>query len=282
MGIRFACHHCKEPLHLKDFLAGKRGKCPSCQKSFRIPMHSADYSLPIEDGTDTSVGTPTPIAGRTISEKERLRSNESPVALANTKVNVSSLSTKPSSQSRPADTKQADAPKQTSKPSSTSPNVASSPKRLPHAIEAAPNAQWFVRPPSGGQYGPADGDLLVQWCRENRVTIESLIWREGQSQWVTAGQLLPELFAVHADASPSKSGPPPLPTSMSSGLAIESGSPLGHGGSPEVSGSTIALTNRPIQKKVQQSRKQWVIISILATVCLCLFAGLILVLLIQK
>lgn len=48
MGIRFHCHHCDVELHVKDFQAGKRGRCPSCAGAFRIPLSDADKSLPPE------------------------------------------------------------------------------------------------------------------------------------------------------------------------------------------------------------------------------------------
>ncbi|QDV68583.1 hypothetical protein Poly24_22930 [Rosistilla carotiformis] len=42
---------------------------------------------------------------------------------------------------------------------------------------------WYVRPPSGGQYGPAGGALMQQWIQEHRVVPGSLVWRDGWSQW---------------------------------------------------------------------------------------------------
>lgn len=47
MGIRFACHSCKHALHVKDFLGGKRGKCPDCGISFQIPSSDAPTSIPV-------------------------------------------------------------------------------------------------------------------------------------------------------------------------------------------------------------------------------------------
>jgi hypothetical protein len=56
-----------------------------------------------------------------------------------------------------------------------------------------PGAQWYVRPPAGGQYGPASGEILRTWIAENRVTASTLIWRDGWPQWRTARETLPEL-----------------------------------------------------------------------------------------
>lgn len=53
--------------------------------------------------------------------------------------------------------------------------------------------QWFVRPPAGGQYGPASGETIRTWITENRVTGSTLIWRDGWPQWRAARDSLPEL-----------------------------------------------------------------------------------------
>jgi hypothetical protein len=37
MSIKFKCPHCKKPLSVKDQLAGKRAKCPACDKVLTIP-----------------------------------------------------------------------------------------------------------------------------------------------------------------------------------------------------------------------------------------------------
>lgn len=56
-----------------------------------------------------------------------------------------------------------------------------------------PGSLWHVRPPAGGQYGPASGAVLRTWIAENRVTGSTLIWRDGWSQWRSARETLPEL-----------------------------------------------------------------------------------------
>lgn len=45
MGIRFECLHCGHSLHVKDFLAGKRGICPHCQGRIEIPNRPGAESL---------------------------------------------------------------------------------------------------------------------------------------------------------------------------------------------------------------------------------------------
>ena len=52
---------------------------------------------------------------------------------------------------------------------------------------------WYVRPPSGGQFGPAAGDLMRTWLSEGRVSADSLVWREGWRDWQEAGTVFPKL-----------------------------------------------------------------------------------------
>lgn len=61
------------------------------------------------------------------------------------------------------------------------------------AIAESPLATWFVRPPSGGQFGPARGEVMRKWLTEGRVTSDSLVWREGWADWLPATEVFPQL-----------------------------------------------------------------------------------------
>jgi hypothetical protein len=76
-------------------------------------------------------------------------------------------------------------------------------------IAEAPAAIWYVRPPTGGQFGPARGDVMRKWVSEGRVSVDSLVWREGWPDWKNAGQLFPNL--AQASASGQSAGPAALP-----------------------------------------------------------------------
>ena len=52
---------------------------------------------------------------------------------------------------------------------------------------------WYVRPPSGGQFGPASAELMRSWLAEGRVSADSLVWREGWRDWLEAGTVFPKL-----------------------------------------------------------------------------------------
>lgn len=63
----------------------------------------------------------------------------------------------------------------------------------PDPIAEAPNAVWYVRPPSGGQFGPAAGDVMRSWIGEGRVSADTLVWREGWRDWQEASAVFPNL-----------------------------------------------------------------------------------------
>ena len=128
MGIRFFCPHCQGKLHVKSFLAGKRGICPHCEGSLRIPEASQ---------------------------------------------------------------------------------------------ESPGESFWYVRPPDGGEYGPAETPLMDSWLAEGRVAANALVWRTGWPEWQEAASVFPGLFipkraAVTEDSiSPPLSPPPPAFTGPS-------------------------------------------------------------------
>jgi hypothetical protein len=206
MGIHFSCHLCNHSLHVKDFQAGKRGKCPNCNGSFRIPAKDSDFSLALEEslsgGASTLVAEPKSMLASKSKAQGRSSSNV-PVMDPISDSRSDHYTTETTSKFR-QETK-SDAAK-TSPPAPVS--------DIPPSLMPALEARWFVRPPSGGQYGPAPTRLLVEWIAERRVTADSLLWSEGMSQWQSAIQALPELFSNSpADLSlPSVSATPLAPS----------------------------------------------------------------------
>lgn len=161
MGIRFACHVCEQKLNIKSDLAGRRGICPSCSGRFRIPLQDAERSTPIEED-------PT---------EQESSSNE--------------IDT---------DVQQFPTPPEAVPESSTPPPNLNAPAPEPTTIlDHDDQGTWYVRPPSGGQYGPATTELLKQWIGEGRVAATSLLWREGWPQWRDASEALPEFVAKLPD-----------------------------------------------------------------------------------
>ena len=164
MGIRFACHACDQKLNIKSELAGRRGICPSCSTRFRIPLQDAEKSSPVEDN---SPAKPAAVGRETQAE-----------------VNVA----KPTD--APGPTGGVDQQAVIAPPQRTSPAT---------ILDEESEGIWYVRPPSGGQYGPATTDLLKQWIDEGRVAATALLWREGWPQWRGASEALPELVEMLPD-----------------------------------------------------------------------------------
>jgi hypothetical protein len=246
-------------MHVKDFQAGKRGKCPHCNKSFRIPIESTDYSIPILDGKSESMADAparsTAAVAKSIPKETRTLSQ---VASSSQTPSPVTLSAKQQGDKRDVH------------PTGTN---TSNPQIIPAAFASAPNAAWYVRPPSGGQYGPADQQLLQLWILENRVTSDSLLWREGQAQWIPSATLLPELYSNESLPSDETFGdqahnePTKLKPDTSFTVAR-----------PKTAVSLASTANLAAQRKIRKRRQQWIAISILAIVSLCLCAGLIAVL----
>lgn len=169
MGIRFACHVCQKPLNIKSELAGKRGVCPQCSARFRIPQNDTAFSIPIDDAKEI---VPQENVDDFDFDNDEDAAAESPSGSA----------------------AKIDSPPRVNPASTTNSNTnPASPRRpgTPSLLDD-PAATWYVRPPSGGQYGPATGEMLRTWIAEARVIPTSLIWRDGWPQWRSAAEALVE------------------------------------------------------------------------------------------
>ncbi len=71
---------------------------------------------------------------------------------------------------------------------------AAAPVDIPQALREAPAGVWYVRPTSGGQYGPATSEAFMQWLIEGRVSRDALVWRDDWPEWQVAGQSIQRLF----------------------------------------------------------------------------------------
>jgi hypothetical protein len=91
-------------------------------------------------------------------------------------------------------------------------------------IAEDPTAVWYVRPATGGQFGPASAEIMRAWLGEGRVGSSSLVWRAGWPEWRPAASVFPELQAA--------SSPAPQPASALDELP--NGSEVQIGASPAV------------------------------------------------
>lgn len=228
MGIRFRCHHCESELHVKDFQAGKRGRCPECKGKFRIPLSDAAHSLEADDLTpDETVASAT------------------------------SVSEAPAAQS-PVPVK-------------------------PQALTDAPQAKWFVRPTSGGQYGPAPSESMWQWLGENRIGNDSLVWCEGWPEWLVAGEVFADFFAScqvdeRYEAAAKSKNTSDNPTS---GSSISEVRELANPQTPPATQSSTAtsLSDRNRSTRKQRRRRNYTImIAVLSVIMISLIVALAVVL----
>ena len=278
MGIRFSCHMCNQPLHVKDFQAGKRGRCPKCQGSFRVPAKDADFSLAVEESAALAMPaklTTKPTAEPNANATAKARAKPAAASQAPAKADLSKTdqhaAAPQTATGKTATGKTATGIATTTKPLASPP--ASEPVAMPASLLPLLDARWFVRPPSGNQYGPATTQMLLDWIAEKRVTADALLWRDGLDTWFSARELIPEPFGGESNAStksPQDIPPPAVarPTTSSQkpveAIAVPSG--------PATNKAAIAM------KKKKQLKQQWMVLGLLATMALCLVIALILIL----
>ena len=178
MGIRFQCRN-GHNLHVKSFLAGKRGICPKCGVKLLIPNDSK-------------------------SDKSRTLDSAIQVVTTGPVESIWNAEVVP--------TQRQEVPNGPPGPPPLAPAVIPTETRS-DPIDEAPHAVWYVRPPSGEQYGPASGEVLRSWITEGRVTSNCHVWCEGWEDWRSADVLLrPEQVRTvepPAIVEPVVANPPP-------------------------------------------------------------------------
>ena len=223
MGIKFNCPN-GHKLNVKAFLAGKKGVCPHCGVSFRIPGGDAGEEnenaspgnvapLGLRPANGSAVGATLPVGEPVAQPAIQPVVARAPAIPAAAPVNRQPQLPSPGP-ALPAGTT---APLATTvvRPAGipvAAPVAPAIAPALPAGLAAggdpiaeAPAAVWYVRPPTGGQYGPARGDVMRKWVGEGRVSNDSLVWREGWTDWRTAGQVFPSLAGP--TGSPAAAGP---------------------------------------------------------------------------
>jgi len=255
MGIKFRCPN-GHKLNVKSFLAGKRGVCPDCQATFRIPEEPGGsdvraMALPSLKGGNGAAVPESPdepamtTAAMPAAATTAVATRAAAVATAPVVAAPVAPAPKPAAPvitpaapvtavqpvaamasamtvgpGIPLATGTAVLPATTLAPGATTlapgattaaPGIATvTAPAAPAAgdpIAEAPAAVWYVRPPSGGQYGPARGDVFRKWISDGRVSSDSLVWREGWTDWRSAGQLFPTLGAPAAALVTPAAGP---------------------------------------------------------------------------
>lgn len=154
---------------------------------------------------------------------------------------------------------------------------------LSDPFAAAPGAAWYVRPQSGGQFGPAKASTMRAWLDEGRVGAGSMVWRDGWAEWRSASEIFPQLGEVSASTAPplakrSSASPastngdqafPPLPQGQLPGAGISPGADL--------SDLLTATPMQPRSRRKRQNDSSLIASAILAVVVVILVFVLILV-----
>jgi hypothetical protein len=120
----------------------------------------------------------------------------------------------------------------------TAPTVA--PAALADPIDDAPTAVWYVRPATGGQFGPASGEIMRAWITEGRVGASSLVWRAGWQEWRAASAIFPQLSPLLASPGVSVGPPKPVAASMARPLPNQ-----------QVGSAPLAAAGLPVGQVVQ-------------------------------
>ena len=216
MGIRFFCPN-GHKLNVKGFQAGRKGICPYCGSKVDIPLESTRKRRRSRDGSRSDSAS----SGRTLNEETATEISTAPQmpSLSHSPTGnaglafsgVKNYSSKLGGGAIPAmrEMPSIDSPTATAEPQFSNVPVATPMAAAPNAPSsvagAAPpivgadpladgqNVVWYVRPPSGGQFGPAPGNVMRGWIDEGRVSADSLVWREGWRDWQEASAVFPQL-----------------------------------------------------------------------------------------
>jgi hypothetical protein len=220
MGIRFQCPYCQKKLNVKSFLAGKRGICPYCDRGLQIPLES-------EAGNGKAPHPTESVEVRTIESDSALAAQFAAEAFAEPLPIGGGAAASSAGPASPAESPAATSSASRSAAETSSAGAASTPgSAKSDPIDENPEAVWYVRPPSGGQFGPAKGDVMRTWLAEGRVSPDALVWREGWADWQEAEPVFPSLSKRSTPPPPPASAAPVAPNSAASAKPAAAAKPV--------------------------------------------------------
>jgi DNA-directed RNA polymerase subunit RPC12/RpoP len=232
MGVRFACHVCNKQLNIKRELAGRRGVCPQCQSRIRIPMEDTAQSSPVDDVRIIQSNAANS-AGRAASQEAAGSTGNgggAAVMAESQRVSKTAVSTPAAPATRVSNgapvvtdhhvtDRHAGQTLDVQNPSGQAGNVQQ--VAAGSILDEEPDATWYVRPPSGGQYGPASTVELQEWITQGRVAASALLWRDGWPQWRDASDALPEMSASLPGVTGA--GGPEMTSTVTPGIQLKAG-----------------------------------------------------------
>ncbi|MBI3839605.1 MAG: DUF4339 domain-containing protein [Planctomycetia bacterium] len=181
--------------------------------------------------------------------------------------------------------------------SADGPPPGSPPARPLDPIDEVPSAVWYVRPATGGQFGPASGEIMRAWFSAGRIGASSLVWRAGWPEWRSAAATFPQLAGLLASpevafvpAHRVATGHGSSPISNANGMAVQVGGTLPTGQvvqsvalrMPELPTaaepiSAVPPLAKPLRKRRHKTDASIIASSILAVVSIILVIVLVLV-----
>jgi hypothetical protein len=164
-------------MNVKDFQAGQTGICPVCGVKMQIPLEST---------------RPASKKGRAEAEEEAAPAVSDDAESPATPIEATGATTV------------AEATVAAVSYPSTAATFAQSPAEVAMADPSSESVVWYVRPPSGGQFGPATTEIMRSWLAQGRITPDTLVWREGWPQWKNANEVFPQLRATGPASAPER------------------------------------------------------------------------------
>ena len=286
MGIRFSCHHCGHPLNIKQDLAGKVGRCPTCQGQFRIPLCDAATSSSI-NGTGLQSANVEPIQPIARAATSQAPSGTTPRAVGHAAAKTVSTKPAPSPLAKTPSTTTPvpqSTPRNPASQRTTQPTAKAAPANRQPAPDATPTAEphWHVRPPSGGEYGPASDELIRTWISEYRITPSSQLKRADWKEWRVASEVFPDLLPKSNHTST-----PATPTTQPAAIVASSPAPKPNSTTPSIDqaaaqGPPDLIVNEPLigdakigKKRMAKLRRRTTFVIALGVVTLLLIGVLL-------
>ncbi|MCH8044908.1 MAG: DUF4339 domain-containing protein [Planctomycetes bacterium] len=224
MGIKFYCPN-GHKLNVKAFLAGKRGICPHCGCKMDIPLES-QRGRDAKNKPSTDAAESMPMATTANSPAESSGAATATAAVASAPVASAPVASAPVASAPVASEPVASAPA-ASAPVANAPvsqaavtaTVAAAPS---DPLADAPDALWYVRPTTGGQYGPASPEAMRGWIGEGRVNGQSLVWREGWPEWKKAEGIFKQLTQPTTPTTPPVAAAPAMSVPSAASATVPS------------------------------------------------------------
>jgi hypothetical protein len=206
MGIKFHCPN-GHKLHVKYFLAGKKGLCPKCGVRILIPLESVDAAKSVAASEPVSHS----VAGDSAANSCRNGDITNTTALPTIDANLPDQLMGANAGLAPAanfedDLVVFDSPQgaevefeivaeghasaSVAAPTMPASNVASGIK--PASPHDNANTIWYVHLPTGQRWGPANTDNISQWMQQGHIPATALIWRDGWLEWKLAADAFSE------------------------------------------------------------------------------------------